>query len=426
MEGAALALQSALGVVVIPLLAWAMSEDRAALGTGQAVRIVLLGLILQFALAVLFLHMPWTQALFETIAAGVQALQAASDAGTRLVFGYLAGAPAPFETRDENATFILAFRVLPLILVMSALTRLLYHWGILQRVVRAAAFALQRTFATGGPLAVSAAGSIFLGLIEAPLLIRPYLREMSRGALFAAMAVAMATVAGTVLAIYASILSNVVPGAAGHLIAASVINVPGALVLARLAVPEGFAGGPAAAEVTLEDAPASSMDAIAQGTADGIRMVAAVAGTLVVMIALVALVNMILGGIGRLAGLDLSLQLILGYACVPLAFLIGVPAAEALAAGSLIGQKIVLNEFLAYLELLKLPPEALSPRSELIMTYALCGFANLGSLGILIGGMTILAPERRAEVASLAPKALVIGFLATLLTAAIIGTTIWR
>ena len=426
MEGAALSLQSALGVIVIPLLAWAMSEDRAALGTGQAVRIVLLGLILQFALAVLFLHMPWTQALFETIAAGVQALQAASDAGTRLVFGYLAGAPAPFETRDENAMFILAFRVLPLILVMSALTRLLYHWGILQRVVRAAAFALQRTFATGGPLAVSAAGSIFLGLIEAPLLIRPYLREMSRGALFAAMAVAMATVAGTVLAIYASILSNVVPGAGGHLIAASVINVPGALVLARLAVPEGFAGGPATAEVALEDAPASSMDAIAQGTADGIRMVAAVAGTLVVMIALVALVNMILGGIGRLAGFDLSLELILGYACVPFAFLIGVPAAEALAAGSLIGQKVVLNEFLAYLELLKLPPEALSPRSELIMTYALCGFANLGSLGILIGGMTILAPERRAEVASLAPKALVIGFLATLLTAAIIGTTIWR
>ena len=426
MEDAALALQSALGVVVIPLLAWAMSEDRAALGTGQAVGIVLLGLILQFALAVLFLHMPWTQALFETIAAGVRALQAASDAGTRLVFGYLAGAPAPFETRDENATFILAFRVLPLILVMSALTRLLYHWGILQRVVRAAAFALQRTFATGGPLAVSAAGSIFLGLIEAPLLIRPYLREMSRGALFAAMAVAMATVAGTVLAIYASILSNVVPGAAGHLIAASVINVPGALVLARLAVPEGFAGGPATAEVALEDAPASSMDAIAQGTADGIRMVAAVAGTLVVMIALVALVNMILGGIGCLAGLDLSLELILGYACVPLAFLIGVPAGESVAAGSLIGQKIVLNEFLAYLELLKLPPDALSPRSELIMTYALCGFANLGSLGILIGGMTILAPERRAEVASLAPKALVIGFLATLLTAAIIGTTIWR
>ena len=426
MEGAALALQSALGVVLIPALAWAMSEDRRAYTATTLIRIVAVGLAIQFALAILFLHMPWTKALFETIAAGVQALQAASDAGTRLVFGYLAGAPAPFEQRDPQAGFILAFRVLPLILLMSALTRLLYHWGVLQRIVQAAAFALQRTLGTSGPLAVSAAGSIFLGLIEAPLLIRPYLREMSRGALFAAMAVAMATVAGTVLAIYASILSNVVPGAAGHLIAASVINVPGALVLARLAVPEGFADGPATANVTLDDAPQSSMDAIAQGTADGIRMVAAVAGTLIVMIALVALVNMMLAGLGSLVGVDLSLEQILGFLCVPLAFIIGIPAAEAGTAASLIGQKIVLNEFLAYLELLKLPPEALSPRSELIVTYALCGFANLGSLGILIGGMTILAPERRAEVAALAPNALVIGVLATLLTAAIVGTTVWR
>jgi CNT family concentrative nucleoside transporter len=426
MEGAALALQSALGVVLIPALAWAMSEDRCAYTATTLIRIVAVGLAIQFALAILFLHMPWTKALFETIAAGVQALQAASDAGTRLVFGYLAGAPAPFEQRDPQAGFILAFRVLPLILLMSALTRLLYHWGVLQRIVQAAAFALQRTLGTSGPLAVSAAGSIFLGLIEAPLLIRPYLREMSRGALFAAMAVAMATVAGTVLAIYASILSNVVPGAAGHLIAASVINVPGALVLARLAVPEGFADGPATANVTLDDAPQSSMDAIAQGTADGIRMVAAVAGTLIVMIALVALVNMMLASLGSLVGVDLSLEQILGFLCVLLALIIGIPAAEAGTAASLIGQKIVLNEFLAYLELLKLPPEALSPRSELIVTYALCGFANLGSLGILIGGMTILAPERRAEVAALAPKALVIGVLATLLTAAIVGTTVWR
>ncbi len=426
MEGAALALQSALGVVLIPALAWAMSEDRAAYAPATRIRIVAAGLAIQFALAILFLHMPWTKALFETIAAGVQALQAASDAGTRLVFGYLAGAPAPFEQRDPQAGFILAFRVLPLILLMSALTRLLYHWGVLQRIVQAAAVAVQRTLGTSGPLAVSAAGSIFLGLIEAPLLIRPYLREMSRGALFAAMAVAMATVAGTVLAIYASILSNVVPGAAGHLIAASVINVPGALVLARLAVPAGFADGPATASVRLDDAPQSSMDAIAQGTADGIRMVAAVAGTLIVMIALVALVNMMLASLGSLVGVDLSLERILGLLCVPLAVIIGIPVAEAGTAASLIGQKIVLNEFLAYLELLKLPPEALSPRSELIVTYALCGFANLGSLGILIGGMAILAPERRAEVAALAPKALVIGVLATLLTAAIVGTTVWR
>jgi CNT family concentrative nucleoside transporter len=425
MADASLALQSALGVILIPLFAWAMSEDRGALAFAHRLRLVAAGLALQLALAGLFLHMPWTRSLFEALAQGVAALQAASDAGTRVVFGYLAGDPPPFDVSAPERTFILAFRVLPLILLMSALTRLLYHWGVLQRVVAAAAFALQRTFATSGPLATSAAGSIFLGLIEAPLLIRPYLKEMPRGALFAAMAVAMATVAGTVLAIYASILSSVVPGAAGHLIAASVINVPGALVLARLAVPEGFSGGPASACVLLDDAPQSSMDAIAQGTADGIRMVAAVGGTLIVMIALVALANMALGALAAPYGLDLSLQGILGLLCVPLAFIIGIPAAETATAASLIGQKVVLNEFLAYLALIELPPEALSPRSKLLLTYALCGFANLGSLGILIGGMTILAPERRAEVASLVPKALVIGVLATLLTASVIGTTVW-
>jgi CNT family concentrative nucleoside transporter len=311
-------------------------------------------------------------------------------------------------------------------LVLSAIVRLLYYWGVLQRVVQAAAWALHRSLGTGGPLATSAASSVFLGLIEAPLLIRPYLREMPRGALFAAMSVTMATVAGTVMALYAGILANVVPGAAGHLIAASVINVPGALVLARIVIPEGFSGGPASVEISGADAPTSSMDAIAKGTFDGIQMVAAVAATLIVMVALVALVNSMLGLFGEIGGQKLTLQLILGVLCTPLAFVIGIPWSEATVAGGLIGQKVVLNEFLAYLDLLKLPEGSLSDRSKLLMTYALCGFANLGSLGILIGGLSVLAPERRSEIVELAPKSLVIGFLTTLLTASIIGTTIWQ
>jgi CNT family concentrative nucleoside transporter len=285
---------------------------------------------------------------------------------------------------------------------------------------------LQRTLGIGGPLATSASASVFLGLIEAPLMIRPYLKEMPRGALFATMAVTMATVAGTVMALYASILAPVVPGAAGHLIAASVINVPGALILARLAVPAGFAEGPSTARIASDDAPASSMDAIAKGTFDGIQMVAAVAATLIVMVSLVALVNMILGQFGSFGTTRFTLQMILGYLCIPLAFIIGIPWPETATAGSLIGQKVILNEFLAYLDLLKLPAGSLSDRSRLLMTYALCGFANLGSLGILIGGLSVLAPERRAEIAELAPRSLFIGFLATLLTAAIIGTTLWR
>ncbi len=426
MEQLALPLQSALGIFLIPLLAWAISENRAAMSLGAKLRFVVGGIALQFLLVALLLHMPWTRALFEVLATAVLALQAAADAGATLVFGYLASGPAPFKAERPEASFILAFRVLPLILVLSAIVRLLYYWGVLQRVVQAAAWALQRAFGTGGPLATSAASSVFLGLVEAPLLIKPYLKDMPRGALFAAMAVTMATVAGTVMALYASILSSVVPGAAGHLIAASVINVPGALVLSRLAVPDGFSGGPSSADIAIDDAPASSVDAIVKGTFDGLHIVAAVAATLIVMVSLVALVNTILGQFGEVGGSKLTLQLILGYLCMPFAFIIGIPMSEAPVAGSLIGQKVILNEFLAYLELLKVPAGELSARSKLLITYALCGFANLGSLGILIGGLSVLCPERRAEIVELAPRALVIGFLTTLLTASIIGTTVWR
>ena len=425
MEQLALPLQSALGILIIPLLAWAMSENRAAMASAAGLRFVVGGIALQFLLVVLLLHMPWTRTLFEVLASGVVALQAAADKGATLVFGYLASGPAPFKTERPEASFILAFRVLPLILVLSAIVRLLYHWGVLQRVVHAAAWALQRAFGTGGPLATSSAASVILGLVEAPLLIRPYLKEMPRGALFAAMSVTMATVAGTVLALYASILASVVPGAAGHLIAASVINVPGALVLARLAVPDGFSGGPGSADIAIDDAPSSSMDAIVKGTFDGLQMVAAVAATLIVMVSLVALVNAMLGLFGTIGGSPLTLQLILGYLCVPFALIIGIPLSEAAVAGGLIGQKVVLNEFLAYLDLLKVPAGALSERSKLLITYALCGFANLGSLGILIGGLSVLCPERRGEIVELAPRTLIIGFLATLLTASIIGTTLW-
>jgi CNT family concentrative nucleoside transporter len=425
-EQYALPLQSVLGIVIIPFLAWAISENRAAMRSAAGARFVLGGIAFQFLLVGLLLYMPWTRTLFELLANGVLALQAATDQGATMVFGYLAGGPAPFKAEQPGASFILAFRILPLMLVLSALVRLLYYWGILQRVVQAAAWALQRAFGTSGPLATSAAASIILGMIEAPLLIKPYLKDMPRGALFATMAVGMATVAGTVMALYASILSSVVPGAAGHLIVASVINVPGALVLARLAVPDGFSDGPSTADIAIEDAPASSMDAIAKGTFDGLQLVAAVAATLIVMVSLVALVNSILGLFGDIGGSKITLQLILGYLCVPFAYIIGIPLSETVVAGGLIGQKVVLNEFLAYLDLLKVPAGALSERSKLLLTYALCGFANLGSLGILIGGLSVLCPERRVEIVELAPRALIIGFLTTLLTASIIGTTVWQ
>jgi len=300
----------------------------------------------------------------------------------------------------------------------------------LQRVVAVFAFLLRHTVGTGGALGTVSASAIFMGLVEAPLMIRPYIKDMGRGALFATMVVVMATVAGTVMALYASILSTVVPGAAGHLLAASLMNIPGALMLSRLCVPDGFeASDEDPVGVVMEDAPKSSMDAIAQGTFEGLKLVATVGAMLIVIVSLVALVNMILAGITAPFGVRITLEQALGVLMAPVAFLIGIPWNEAFTAGELLGQKVVLNEFLAYLELAKTPLEgegALSERSRFILTYALCGFANLGSLGILVGGLGTMAPQRRAEIVELAPRSVFVGFLATLLSAAIIGCITWR
>jgi CNT family concentrative nucleoside transporter len=400
-----LALQSLLGVVAIPLFAFAICEDRSALDRGRLLVTILAGLGLQLTIALLLLKLPGSRAIFDAVGAVVVTLQAATGEGMRMVFGYLAGGPTPFDSPRPAAQFILAFQALPLILVISALARLLYHWGVLQRVVGLFATLLQKSFGIGGPLGTVAAAKIFLGMVEAPLLVRPYLREMG---------------------LYATILEPVLPGAAGHVLAASLMNAPGALMLARLAVPTGFEGGPATATIRLDHQPRSAMDAIAQGTVDGLKLLASVVAMLIVMVALVALANSLIGFLTGPLGAPVTLQQILGWICTPLAFLIGVPLNEATLAGSFIGQKIVLNEFLAYLDLARLAPEALSPRSRLLLTYALCGFANLGSLGIMVGGLTAMVPERRDEIIELAPKSVLVGLLATLLSAAIVGTIVWH
>lgn len=418
-------LQSLLGVVLIPLAVWQTGEGRRVLDSRQVASTIAAGLALQVAIAILFLKVPQASVLFDAATSAIGALQRATSAGTSLVFGYLAGAPAPFDVARPQHAFILAFQALPLILLMSALSRLLYHWGILQRLVAGFALLLQRTFGIGGPLGTSTAANVLLGMVEAPLLIRPYLNGMGRGALFATMVGGMATIAGTVMVIYASILEPLVPGAAGHLLAASLMNAPAALMLSRLAVPEGFQDGPTSAQIAFDDGPGSSMDAIVQGTADGVRLLVAVTAMLVVMVALVALANEILGAVTGLAGAPLTLQQILGWICTPLALLLGIPWGEAGTAGALLGQKIVLNEFLAYLDLARLDPSALTPRSRLIITYALCGFANLGSLGIMIGGLVAMAPDRRSDIVALGARSLLVGMLATMLPAAVVGMLSW-
>lgn len=414
-------LQSLLGVCAIPVIAFALSEDRAGLGWGNAFRVAVAGLALQGSIAALVLGVPSMQTLFELIGQGVSALQQATLEGVTLVFGYLGGGPAPFNVENPANSFILGFQALPLILLMAVLSRLLYHWGVLQRVVAAFAWALQKTLGVSGPLGTAAAANVFVGMVDAPLIIRPYLASMSRGALFATMTAGMATVAGTVLALYASLLEPTLPGAAGHLIAASVMSAPAALMISRLMVPEGFATGPQQASFDTRDAPHSSMDAIAQGTVDGLRILAYVVSMLIVMVALVALANMLLGALNAPFGVTLSVERILGWLFAPFAWLIGIPLSEAGTAGALLGVKTVLNELLAYIEMAKLEDGELSPRSRTIMLYALCGFANLGSLGIMIAGLVAIAPTRRADIVQLAPKTIVSGTLATLLTGAVVG-----
>lgn len=420
-----LALQSLLGVMIIPCIAYLFSENRATLRSTRTIRIVGGAIAMQLVIALILLKLPQSRIIFDWIGALVLALQTATEAGLKLVFGYLAGQEPPFQEIRPHANYILAFRALPLILVMSALSRVLYHWGVLQFVVGGMAKLFQKAFGIGGPLGTVAAAKIFLGMVEAPLLVRPYLSSMGRGALFAAMTVGMATIAGTVMALYAAVLEPVLPGAAGHILAASLMNAPGALMLARLAVPDGFEGGPAVADIKLENAPHSTIDAIAQGTFEGVRLLAAVIAMLVVMVALVALANSLLGLIAQPFGVTLTFQRIVGWVAAPFALLIGIPWHEASLAGSFLGQKVILNELFAYLDLARLPPEAMSPRSRLLVTYALCGFANLGSLGIMVGGLTTMVPERRADIVELAPKAMLLGLMATLLSAAVVGTVVW-
>jgi len=266
---------------------------------------------------------------------------------------------------------------------------------------------------------LSTAANVFVGMVEAPLFIRPYINQLSRSELFIVMTGGMAGIAGTVMVLYASILGPVIPDALGHILIASIISAPAAVVIAVLMVPTE--GAPTSGQMVPPQAASSSMDAVTRGTADGLALLLNIVALLIVLVALVTLANLALAELPAINGAPVTLQRMLGYALAPLAWLIGVPWSEAATAGSLLGVKTVLNEFIAYIELAQLPEAALSPRSRLLMTYALCGFANFGSLGILIGGLATMAPGRREEIVSLGMKSIVAGTLATCLTGALVG-----
>jgi len=409
-------LQSLFGLVVIVAVCWAMSENRKAFPWRLAVGAV----AVQAALVLATFAIPGSQVVLDGINNAVKGLELATEEGTKFVFGYLAGGDQPYAVANEGALFTFAFKVLPLILVISALSALLWHWKILKWITLGFGFLFQRTMGLGGASALAVAANVFLGMIESPIVIRAYLDKLTRSELYLMMVVGLATVAGSTMVAYATILAPVLTNAAGHVLVASIVSAPAGVLLARIIIPEKPGQGGAVADYNSALKYDSAIDAIVKGTSDGLMVVLNISAVLIVFVALVALANVMLGAFW-VGGEALSVERILGVVFSPVAWLIGVEWADAQTAGWLLGVKLTLTEFVAFIKLGAVPDGEMTERTRMLMTYALCGFANIGSVGITVTGLSVLMPERREEVLGLVWKALFAGFLATLMTACIVG-----
>ena len=408
-------LQSALGLIALRGIAWLVSERRklvswrfAAVGTGA-----------QIVLAFVLLELPFATAIFGELNHGVMAIQRATEAGSSFVFGFLGGAPLPYEETRPGGSLVFAFRFLPLIFVISALASLLIYWRVLPAIVRGFAWMFERVLRIGGAVAVSSAANIFVGMVESSILIRPYVKELTRSELFTVMCVGLGGVAGTVLVLYATMLAPVIPNAAGHLLVATVITVPGSIVIARIMIPDTSPSTPG--KLLRDESVHGPIEALMNGARQGLELFLIIIATLLVFVALVYLLDELLGLLPNFYGAALTLERIVGWLFAPVAWLVGIPWHEARVVGSLLGTKTVVNELIAYRQLSILPPGTLSDRSRLLATYALCGFANFGSVGILAAGLATMAPSRRTEIAQLGLRALLGATLANCSTAAIVG-----
>ncbi|WEK56967.1 MAG: nucleoside transporter C-terminal domain-containing protein [Candidatus Brevundimonas phytovorans] len=409
-------LQSLFGLVVIIAVCWAMSENRKVFPWRLAIGAV----AVQAALVLATFAIPGSQVVLDAINNAVKGLELATEEGTKFVFGYLAGGDQPYAVANEGALFTFAFKVLPLILVISALSALLWHWKILKWITLGFGFLFQRTMGLGGASALAVAANVFLGMIESPIVIRAYLDKLTRSELYLMMVVGLATVAGSTMVAYATILAPVLTNAAGHVLVASIVSAPAGVLLARIIIPEKPGQGGAVADYNSALKYDSAIDAIVKGTSDGLMVVLNISAVLIVFVALVALANVMLGAFW-IGGEALSVERILGVVFSPVAWLIGVEWADAQKAGWLLGVKLTLTEFVAFIKLGQVPDGDMTERTRMLMTYALCGFANIGSVGITVTGLSVLMPERREEVLGMVWKALLAGFLATLMTACIVG-----
>lgn len=404
-------LQSALGLLGLCLLAWASGGFR----RGVRWQVLVAGIGGQVILGILILYVPPVRAVFSTIGDGVSALARATQAGTSLVFGYLGGGPLPFQETAPGASFVLFFQALPLVLLVGALSALLYHWRVLPFIVGLMAHGLRRSFGLGGAAGFSVAANVFVGMVEAPLLIRAWLGRLTLSELFVVMVAGLATISGNMLVVYATMISAVVPDAAGQLLAASIIAAPASVMAALLMRPATEAPTDGEGQMALP-LYTSGMEALVQGTQDGLQLLLGIMASLIVFVALVALVNMALEPL-----LGITLQGIAAWAFRPLALLMGVPWAESGIVAASLGVKTVINEFVSYLNLAQSGGAGLSERSRLILTYALCGFTNIGSLGIMLGGMNAMCPERRPDILRLGWPSLWAATLACCMTGATVG-----
>ena len=409
--------QSLTGIALTLLVCWAVSENRKAFPWRLAIGAV----AVQLGLIFLLFGLPSARGVVAGISAAVDGLAAGTAKGTQFVFGYLGGSPPPFAVTNPDAGFMFAFQVLPLILVISALSALLWHWKILKWIIRLFGLLFEKALGMGGASATATAANIFVGMIETPIIIRAYLDKLTRSELFLMMVVGLATVAGSTMVAYAMVLKATLPNAAAHVLVASVVSAPAGVLLSRIIIPEVPGQAGTQADYTSLLRYESSIDAISKGVQDGLMVVLNISAILIVFVALVAIGNLVLGIFPDVGGGPLTIERILGLVFSPLAWSLGVDWSEAGKAGWLLGVKLMLTEFIGFIELGAIPADQMSERTRLIMTYALCGFANVGSVGITVSGLGVLMPERRAEVIGMVWKALLAGFLATCMTASVVG-----
>ena len=408
-------IQSLIGIVVLILIALPFSESIQEI----KVKFIIYALLIQTSLAFILIEIPFISSFFDVMSIAVESLRLSAIEGSSFVFGYLGGGEAPFEVSNNQNLPIFAFTFLPMLIFLSALSALLWHWKILPFLIKLLAKLFEKPLDAKGPIGLAATANIFLGQLEAPLLIKPYLNKMNQRDLLIIMTVGMSTIAGSVMVLYITWLDDKFSGVIGHFLTASILSVPAAIMFSNILIPS--------AQTELKTAKEdlkmyeSSMDAISVGTKDGLNMFLSVIASLIVFLSLVALADFMLGIIPNVYGEPLSLQRIAAFIFAPIAWLMGIPFSEIIPAGNLLGTQTIFYELIAFNDLRDLDTNILSERSQLIMLYGICGFANISSVGILLGGLSAICPDIRGTLLKIAFRALFAATLASCLTGTVVS-----